>query len=100
MFDNGHAVFLKDLPPDRKKFLDKEIQYHIPWRIVFSDSPTTPIRPVLDASFRTGIRKDVTVGNSLNDLLAKGKIESINLVKVLLRFIAGSYAITGDLKQF
>ena len=36
----------------------------------------------------------------MNDLVAKGKIESINLIKVLLRFITGSFAITGDLSMF
>ena len=100
LFNNGHAALLTDLTPEEKKFLDKETQYHIPWRVVFSSSPTTPTRPVLDASSRTSFRKDGTGGKSLNDLLAKGKVESINLIKVLLRFVTGAYAIAGDLKQF
>ena len=100
LFDNGHAALLKNLSMEDKKFLDKEIQYHIPWRIVFSSSPTTPTRPVLDASSRTSFRKNKTGGKSLNDLLAKGKVESINLTKVLLRFVTGAYAIAGDLRQF
>ena len=58
LFDNGHMVLLRDLKPEEKKFLDKEIQYHIPWRVVFSGSPTTPCRPVLDASSRTDFRQD------------------------------------------
>ena len=66
----------------------------------FSSSPTTPTRPVLDASSRTSFRKDGTGGKSLNDLLAKGKVESINLIKVLLRFVTGAHAISGDLRQF
>ena len=74
------------------------ITYHGGW--FFSSSPTTPTRPVLDASSRTSFRKDKTGGKSLNDLVAKGKIESINLVKVLLRFTVGKYAISGDLRQF
>ena len=100
LFSNGHAALLKDLTVEEKKFLDKEIQYHIPWRVVFSSSPTTPTRPVLDASSRTSFRKDGTGGKSLNDLLAKGKVESINLIKVLLRFVTGAHAISGDLRQF
>ena len=100
LFDNGHARLLSDLSSEEIKFLDKEIQYHIPWRIVFSGSPTTPCRPVLDASSRTSFRKDKTGGKSLNDLVAKGKIESLNLVKVLMRFIIGKFAFTGDLTQF
>ena len=75
LFDNGHAILLSDLTQKQKQFLDKEIQYHIPWRVVFSNSPTTPTRPVLDASSRTSFRKDKTGGRSLNDLVAKGKIE-------------------------
>ena len=100
LFNNGHAALLKDLKPEDRGFLDKEIQYHIPWRVVFSSSPTTPIRPVLDASSRTSFRKDKSGGRSLNDIVAKGKVESINLVKVLLRFVTGSFAVVGDLKQF
>ena len=99
-FSNGHAVLLSNLTTEQKKILNKEIQYHIPWRVVFSGSATTPTRPVMDASSRTSFRKDKTGGRSLNDLVAKGKIESINLVKVLLRFIIGEFALTGDLKQF
>ena len=100
LFNNGHAILLDHLTPEQLKFLEKEIQYHIPWRVVFSGSPTTPCRAVMDASSRTSYRKDKTGGRCLNDLVAKGKIESLNLVKVLLRFITGSFALTGDLKQF
>ena len=67
---------------------------------MFSGSPTTPCRPVLDASSRTSFRKDKTGGKSLNDLVAKGKVESLNLVKVLMRFTIGKFAMTGDLTQF
>ena len=100
LFDNGHAKFVSDLTPEECKFLEKQIQYHIPWRVVFSGSPTTPCRPVLDASSRTSFRKDKTGGKSLNDLVAKGKVETLNLVKVLIRFCIGKFALTGDLKQF
>ena len=64
LFDNGHAMLLSDLAPQQKSFLSKEIQYHIPWRVVFSNSPTTPTRPVLDASSRTSFRHDKTGGRS------------------------------------
>ena len=36
----------------------------------------------------------------MNDLVAKGKVETLNLVKVLIRFCIGKFALTGDLKQF
>ena len=101
LFDNGHAMLLTDLTQDQlDKFIHKEVQHHIPWRVVFSPSPTTPCRPVMDASSRTAFRSDGTGGHCLNDLVCKGKIESLNLVKVLLRFITGKVGLTGDLQQF
>ena len=54
----------------------------------------------MDASTRTAFRSYGSGGHCLNDLVCKGKIESLNLVKVLLRFFAGRYAFTGDLQQF
>ena len=101
LLDNGHAAFIQDVDP---KFLDlfmhKDPQYFIPWRLVFKDSVTTPCRAVLDASSRTNRRPDGTAGRCLNDLVVKGKVTTINLVKMLLRFTTGRYALNGDLKQF
>ena len=39
-------------------------------------------------------------GRSLNDLVMKGRITSLNLVKMLIRFQTGAAAVQGDLKQF
>ena len=100
LFKNGHAKLMSELKEEDKEFLQKEVQHHLIWRVVFSGSVTTPTRPVMDASARTAFRKDGTGGRSLNDLVCKGKIESLNMIKVLLRFIAGRCALTGDLKQF
>ena len=101
LFDNGHAKLLTDLSEEElKMFIDKEVQHHIPWRVVFSGSATTPCRPVMDASSRTAYRADKSGGRCLNDLVCKGKIDSLNLVKVLLRFTIGRSALTGDLQQF
>ena len=33
-------------------------------------------------------------------MVAKGKIDTINLLKMLLRFCVGRYAFCGDLQQF
>ena len=75
--------------------------YYIPWRVVFSESLSTPCRPVLDGSSRTRPRADGKGGGRcLNDLVAKGKIDTINLVKMLLRFCSGKSAFCGDLQQF
>ena len=101
LFKNGHAKLLSQLSQSElDQFMDKEVQHHLVWRVVFSASPTTPCRPVMDASSRTPFRRDGSGGKSLNDLVCKGKIESLNLVKVLMRFMTGKYAMTGDLKQF
>jgi hypothetical protein len=80
--------------------MDKDPQYFIPWRLVFKDSISTPCRAVLDGSSRTRQRSDGSGGRCLNDLVVKGKIVTINLVKMMLRFIVGKFAVTGDFKQF
>ena len=100
LFSNGHARLLSELSEEETQFLQKEVQHHLIWRVVFSGSVTTPTRPVMDASARTPFRKDGSGGKSLNDLVCKGKIETLNMVKVLLRFVVGQAGVTGDLKQF
>ena len=101
LFVNGHIAFMKDLSPEEKAlFCDKPIHYFIPWRIAFSDSATTPARPVLDASSRTKVRPDGSGGKSLNNLVCQGKVETINLLKLILGFRIGRFAVTGDLAQF
>jgi hypothetical protein len=101
LFDNGHAELIKDVEEELLvQFMDKDPQYFIPWRLVFKDSVSTPCRAVLDASSRTKYRRDGTAGRCLNDLVVKGKVTTINLVKMLLRFTVGLYAVNGDLKQF
>ena len=101
LFDNGHAAFLEDIPADvLAQFASKEVQYYIPWRIAFSDSVTTPARPVLDASSRTRRRPDGSGGKSLNDLVCQGKVETLNLLNLVLNFRVGRHAVTGDLTQF
>ena len=59
LFDNDHAKGLRDLPVETvNKILSKEVQHHIPWRVVFKESVSTPARPVLDASSNTPVRPD------------------------------------------
>ena len=101
LFDNGHAGPVQDLTTAEKDaFVKKTTSYYIPWRVVFSDSLSTPCRPVLDGSSRTRQRSDGKGGRCLNDLVAKGRIDTINLLKMLLRFCVGRYAFCGDLQQF
>ena len=80
--------------------MDKPLQYFIPWRIVYNESTTTPIRPVLDGSSVTKRREDGKGGRCLNDYVVKGKIETLNIVRLVLGFTIGLQAVTGDLSQF
>ena len=72
----------------------------IPWRVAFSDSVTTPARPVLDASSKTRPRLDGSGGKSLNDAVCQGKVDNLNLLNLILNFRIGRYGLTGDLQQF
>ena len=63
-------------------------------------SLSTPCRPVYDASSNTKPRGDGTGGRSLNDLVVKGRVVTLNLIRMLMRFSVGAAAIQGDLKQF
>ena len=101
LFDNGHAIFLKDLPKESiEAIMSKTVQYFIPWRLVFKDSVSTPARPVLDASSNTPLREDGTGGRSLNDACMKGRVADMNLLRMILRFVIGLFAFVGDLTQF
>ena len=101
LFDTGDTRFVEDLTEEElEKFLNKPVQYFIPWRVVHNDSPTTPVRPVFDASSVTKKRADGTGGKSLNQYVVKGKVETLNLVRLALGFSIGIHAVTGDLSQF
>ena len=51
LMDKGFIRLVSDLSAEEKaEFEGKEVQYTIPWRVVWKDSTTTPVRPVLDAS--------------------------------------------------
>ena len=101
LFDKGYAKFMDELTEDEKKeFLNKDPQYFIPWRVVFADSISTPCRPVLDASSRTDKRPDGSGGRCLNDLVVKGGVNPLNLLRLVLRWMIGLAAMSGDLAQF
>jgi hypothetical protein len=89
LFDRGHIKFVKNLPEDiQSKFINKPVQHWIPWRTVHNPkSKSTPVRVVMDASSKTPTRPD-------------GRVESLNLVKLVLKFIMGRHAVTGDFSQF
>ena len=102
LFNNGHAVFIDELSEDElEQFTGKAVQFYLPWRVVYKlDSLSTPVRPVFDASTNTRRRRDGSGGRSLNDLLCKGKVDTLNLLKMVVRFMIGSYALAGDFRQF
>ena len=98
MFANGHIRLVKDLTAEERScFENKKTQHYIPWRIAFSGSATTPARPVFDASTRTNKNPDGSGGRCYNDLTCKGKITSLNLTRLLLRFMVGRVGIAGSL---
>ena len=101
LFKTGDTRFLSQLSEEElSKFIGKEVQYFIPWRVVYNDSLSTPVRPVLDASTITRKRPDGSGGRCLNDMVCKGRIETLNLLRLALRFSIGLAAMSGDLSQF
>jgi hypothetical protein len=101
LIDKGYIVFLDDMTEELKsKFMDKEVQYYLPWRIQFKPgSASTPARAVFDASSGTRRRKDGSGGRCLNDLVCKGPIDSMDLLKTVLRFFIGPVALAADLTK-
>ena len=83
----------------RETVLSKDVQHYLPWRVVYKESISTPCRTVMDASSKTPFVKGGG-GRCLNDLTMKGKVDSLNLMNMLLRFVAGKVGFTGDLRQF
>ena len=76
------------------------MQYYLPWRIQFKPgSASTPARAVFDASSGTRRRKDNSGGRCLNDLVCKGPIDSMDLLKVVLRFFIGQVGMAADLTK-
>jgi hypothetical protein len=54
---------------------------------------------VFDASSGTRKRKDNTGGRCLNDLVCKGPIDTLDLLKVVLGFLIGPVAFSADLSK-
>ena len=102
LFGNNHVILLKDLPIEQQNLiLNQPVQYFIPWRVVFkASSISTPGRPVFDCSARTPISADGKGGCCLNDLMAKGRGMSFNLIKMLVKFSIGHAGISGNVSQF
>ena len=102
LLDNGYAVNFEDLPDEHKKLiLSKEVQHYLPWRVVHkASSVQTPVRTVMDASSKTPVLPDGRGGHCLNNLAMKGVVNTLDLITMLLRWIMGPVACSGDLRQF
>ena len=86
---------------DRKRIQDAPVNHYLPWRIVHKPSSvTSPARAVFDASSRTPTLPDGRGGRCLNDLTMKGRVDTLDLLTMLLRFSSGSCGISGDLRMF
>ena len=95
LIEKGHILKFSDLSDEDKKLVQAKPNYTIPWDVGFKeDSTTTPARPTFDASSKT---QD---GLSLNDYLAKGRPNLINMVSMVLNWLVGPVALTGDISQF
>jgi len=100
LIKNKQILLWKDIPEELRKIVEsKPLQHYIPWRVCFKSSLSTPARPVFDASTNTKIT-DNGGGRNLNDITVKGRVVTLNLLKMLLRFTIGKVAVQGDLKQF
>ena len=99
--DKGYLKLTSQLAAEeRAMFESKEVQYYIPHRPVFADSASTPCRIVMDASSRTRKRPDGTWGRCLHDFVVKGSNSNLNLIRLLLRWSVGKFAMSGDIAQF
>ena len=90
----GFVIRVADLDEQTRALIEGDnvkTVYHIPWRMVWKQSISSPARMVFDASSAT------PKGTSLNAILAKGQNQLSKLVHVLLKFRAGQEAFTADI---
>ena len=101
LLKNNQMIYWKDLSNEQKALIEsKPVSHWIPWRVVFKPSLSTPARPVFDASTNTPLTPDGKGGRCLNDLVVKGRVVTLNLLKLVQRWQTGCFALQGDLKQF
>ena len=101
LLDNGHLVLWNDLSEqERSTISSKEVSHYLVWRVVFKESLSTPSRVVFDGSQKTKLRDDGSGGRCLNDAIVKGRVTTLNLVKMVLKFSVGRFGVQGDLKSF
>ena len=92
--DLGYVGWLSDLDPDDQKLiLDAPVRYFLPWRLAWSNSVSTPCRPVFDASAKT------KSGYSLNCILAKGANNMNNLLQIMIRWSIKKFGYHTDVRK-
>ena len=95
LHSNGHLKFLHELSSSELNILHSApVSYYIPWDKAFSGSISTPARPCFNAS------KNTPGGTNLNNALAKGIPNLVNLLHMTLGWISGPQAVSGDISQF
>merc|ERR1711873_140114 len=98
---NGQMALWKDLTEEERSIISsKKVSHYLVWRVVFKESVSSPSRVVFDGSQKTKLREDGSGGRCLNDAIVKGRVTTLNLVKMVLKFSVGKYATQGDLRQF
>ena len=100
LMDGGFIKLIDDLTEEElSQFIYKEVQYTIPWRVVWKESATTPVRPVLNASTNSPRRADGSGGSCLNNAVCHGKVDTLDLLRVVLKFILLLHAVAADLTK-
>ena len=96
LIDRNHIIQFSSLTKAELEMVENgKSSYTIPWDVGFKEgSLSTPARPTFDASSKT------KTGLSLNDLLAKGVADLVNLVQMVLGWMIGPIALAGDIRQF
>ena len=90
----GFVDWLENLSKDDQNLiLNGIVQYYIPWRVVWSNSVSTPVRPVFDASMRP------PGGCSLNDILPKGSNNMNNLMQIIIRWFIKPFGYHTDISK-
>ena len=90
----GYVDWLENLSEDDQKIiLDAPVRYTLPWRVVYSDSISTAVRPVFDGTMQP------SEGSAINDILAKGANNMNNLVEILLRWFVKKFAYHTDISK-
>ena len=90
----GHLIFEDEYPEELKELLKKKSGHFIVYDVAFSESVSTPARPVFNAS------KNTPGGTNLNDCLYRGTPTLTNMIGVLLDWNIDLFSMLADISQF